>query len=52
MSVAPVASQTRVFAGTGIKPSAPDQPSQRLRIIPAADPHPMTARRVDLDVVI
>ncbi len=30
---------------------APDQPCQRLRIIPAADAHPVNASQVDLDVV-
>ena len=41
MSVTPAASRIRVLAGTGITPRAPDQPRQRLRIIAAADPHPM-----------
>ncbi len=52
MSVTPAASQTRVLAGTGITPSGPDQPRQRIRIVAAADPHPVPARKLDLDVAL
>src|SRR5690606_693775 len=36
----------------GSRRKSPDQPRQRLRIIAAADPHPVTARQLDLDVVL
>jgi len=41
MSVTPTANQTRVFAGTGITPKAPDQTRQDFTMIAPADPHPV-----------
>ncbi len=49
MSVTPAASPTFVVPGTGITRKTPDQPGENLGIVAAADPHPMTARDVDLN---
>jgi hypothetical protein len=57
MSATPAASQPRVSAGTGIKPSAPGSAAPAPRdharcIIPAAHAHQMPAHKLDLDVFL